>query len=380
MSNTVSQDQYYDSLIGKEIKSTYRVDHKIGAGGMGAVFKATNLQDGSIVALKIISPQLVANSKFVKRFQREAKVGWILSHPNIVKVHEFGETEDSLLYMAMEFVEGETLKSYLASCSALSPERCLELIKPICDGLEAAHKRNILHRDLKPENILITKDSEGKETLKLADFGLVKLMQPDSEITKGSNLTEVGEVFGTPHYMSPEQVLGQPIEATADIYSLGVILHQMLTGKVPIQRTNIREILLVKVSEDMAPPSSKYSFLSPAFDSVLQRVLARHPEDRYQKVGLFFQAFQQAVTEAESPVIIPSKRTNPQLEQPTELNITQGGNTNEAFNTSATTAILSTQTPSPTLTAAPSTTSTSATPSTTVTYGPKKRWWEFWKK
>jgi eukaryotic-like serine/threonine-protein kinase len=301
MSNSVATNSYFDNLVGREINGSYRIESKIGEGGMGAVFKAVNLKDNSVVAIKIISPMLGTNPRFMKRFQREAKVGVVLSHPNIIKVHEYGETEDKLLFMTMEYISGESLRAYLTKTGPLPLARALELLGPLCEALETAHNRNLLHRDLKPENIMIAKEGDGKECVKLADFGLVKLMEPDGEITKGSNLTEVGEVFGTPHFMSPEQVLGQPIAATADIYSLGVILFQMLTGKVPVEveGNDVRKLLITKVSQDVPPPSKTYPFLHSAVDKVFAKVLARDAADRYQTAGQFLRAFEEAVKEAD---------------------------------------------------------------------------------
>src|SRR5207253_6483282 len=147
---TTGQINYFNSLIGKEINQTYRIDERLAVGGMGAVFRGTNLKQGDIVAIKVISPHLAANPVFVKRFQREARVGEILSHPNIVKVYEFGETEDGLLFMVMEFVEGETLGEYLERTGALPVSKSLEILRPLCEALDNAHSRSILHRDLKP--------------------------------------------------------------------------------------------------------------------------------------------------------------------------------------------------------------------------------------
>ncbi|MCS6884115.1 MAG: serine/threonine-protein kinase [Acidobacteriota bacterium] len=300
MSNK-DKDEYYDSLVNREIKGTksrYKLNRKIGVGGMGAVFEAINLTDNSRVAIKTISPQLAHNQTFVRRFQREAKVGWILSHPNIIKVYEFGETgdsEDKLYFMAMEFVEGESLRSYLRSSGPLAPTECLEILRPLCEGLEAAHKRKLLHRDLKPDNIMLSKTQDGKWTVKLADFGLVKLLEPDSEITKGANLTQAGEVFGTPHYMAPEQVLGHQISPASDIYALGVITYQMLTGKLPVEGSDIRQLLIAKVSKEPPLPSEKNPSVHKAFDPVLKKALARSPEDRYFTVGDFFKDFQKVV-------------------------------------------------------------------------------------
>ncbi|MEW6730600.1 MAG: serine/threonine-protein kinase [Acidobacteriota bacterium] len=291
MSSNTGQIEYFDSLIGKEINKTYRIEKRLAIGGMGAVFSGTHLQQGTLIAIKVISPHLAANPVFVKRFKREARVGSALSHPHIVKVHDFGETEEGLLFMIMEFVEGETLGDYLERFGPLSAERCAQILKPLCEALDAAHARNILHRDLKPANILMAYNSNGIDNIKLVDFGLVKLLQPDEEITQGSNLTAVGEACGTPFYMSPEQVIGQPLKPTADIYSLGVILYQMLTGKMPIEASSIRQILALKINQDIPPPSNRFPFLPQKIDNVLQKVLARDPRQRYQTAGELYQAF-----------------------------------------------------------------------------------------
>ncbi|MBI4852053.1 MAG: serine/threonine protein kinase [Acidobacteria bacterium] len=282
MTNKTGQINYFNSLLGKELNQTYRIDSQVALGGMGAVFRGVHLANGDSVAIKVISPHLTANSVFVKRFQREAKVGTILSHPNIVKVYEFGETSEGVLFMAMEFIEGKTLDEYLSRSAPLNVMRSLEILRPLCEALDAAHRRNILHRDLKPANVLISKDKSGRETIKLVDFGLVKLMQPDSEITAGNNLTAMGEACGTPYYMSPEQVIGQPLGPTADIYSLGIILYQMLTAKMPIESNNVRQILAIKINQDLQPPSEKFPFIPRILDPLMQRVLARDPRKRYQ--------------------------------------------------------------------------------------------------
>ncbi|MBK7995736.1 MAG: serine/threonine protein kinase [Blastocatellia bacterium] len=198
MSGKTGQISYFNSLLGKLLNQTYRIDSQVALGGMGAVFRGVQVSTNEVVAIKVISPHLTANSVFVKRFQREAKVGSLLSHPNIVKVHEFGETPEGILFMAMEFIEGKTLDEYITHSSPLNVMRALEILRPLSEALDTAHKRNILHRDLKPANVLLAKDSQGKEVIKLVDFGLVKLLQPDSEITAGSNLTAMGEACGTP--------------------------------------------------------------------------------------------------------------------------------------------------------------------------------------
>ncbi|MBI4854789.1 MAG: serine/threonine protein kinase [Acidobacteria bacterium] len=327
MSNSATKN-YYDDLIGKEING-YLIEKKLGEGGMGAVFKATKIADNSLIALKVISPMLLVNSRFVKRFQREAKVGKALAHPNIIQVLEYGETENGLLFMAMEFVNGETLKAELIKEGKLSINRISEILRQLCEAMDSAHKRGILHRDLKPENIMIAKDPSGKEILKLADFGLVKLTQPDGEITKGAALTEVGEIFGTPHFMSPEQIMGQPVGASADIYSLGVMLYQMMTGKIPLEGTDVRNLLVTKISQDIPPPSKKFSFVSQAYDNLFKTVLARDPEDRYKSAGEFYQAFQK-ITDMIEKGLIPESITPPNpsvIEKDAKSNLEQKSST-----------------------------------------------------
>ncbi|MEW6732973.1 MAG: serine/threonine-protein kinase, partial [Acidobacteriota bacterium] len=254
---------YFNSLIGREINGCYRIEEKIGVGGMGAVFRAINLKQHNTVAVKVISPHLAANQIFIKRFQREARVGWALSHPNIIKVYEYGETEVGLLFAVMEFIEGETLGNYIDYSAPLTISRCLQILVPLCDALATAHARNILHRDLKPANVLLSRENDC-EVIKLGDFGLVKLLQPDDEISQGSNLTAIGETFGTPHYMSPEQLMGHALAPTTDIYSLGVITYEMLTGRVPIETNDRREFLTLKLRRDLAPPSTRFPFLPVA--------------------------------------------------------------------------------------------------------------------
>jgi eukaryotic-like serine/threonine-protein kinase len=297
-SGTTGQINYFNSLIGREINRAYKIDEQLAVGGMGAVFRATRYQNGECVAIKVISPHLAANSVFVKRFQREAKVGFLLSHPHIVKVYEFGETPEGLLFMVMEFIQGQTLGYYLERNAPFTVTRCLEILKPLCQALDAAHQRNILHRDLKPANILVAKDSSDRETVKLVDFGLVKLLEPDNEITQGStNLTGMGEACGTPYYMSPEQIIGQPLSPTADIYSLGVIIYQMLTGKLPIESSSIRQILSIKINQDLPPPSEKFPFIPTTLDRVLQKSMARNPRNRYQTAGELLADFQRVTAE-----------------------------------------------------------------------------------
>lgn len=309
-SSSANQIAYFNTLIGKEINAAYRIEEQLAIGGMGAVFRASQLHDNSRVAVKVIAPQLAASNIFVKRFKREAKVGFLLSHPNIVKVYEYGETTEGLLFMVMEFIEGITLGSFLEKNAPLKLDACLDILHPLSQALDAAHKRNILHRDLKPANVLISKDGRSRQSLKLVDFGLLKLLESDSEITQGSNLTGMGEACGTPIYMSPEQILGQPLAPTADVYSLGVMLFQMLTGRLPIEASNIRQILSSKINQEPPRVSDKYPFVPSVIDDVLLKALARNPRNRYQTAGELYLNFQRVAAEITAEF---SQPTHPSL-------------------------------------------------------------------
>ena len=234
----------------------------IGHGGMGAVYKARQPTLNRIVALKVLPRDAGMDPKFAERFAREARALASLSHPNIVALHDFGET-DGLFYFVMEYIDGVNLRQALERGS-FSPSEALEIVPKICDALQYAHEEGIVHRDIKPENILL--DRRGR--MKIVDFGLAKLLTAAGE---SANLTATRQVVGTPHYMAPEQV-ERPLEVDhrADIYSLGVVFYEMLTGELPIGR--------------FEPPSQKVQ-VDVRLDEVVLRALAKEPAQRYQRVS-----------------------------------------------------------------------------------------------
>jgi len=234
----------------------------IGHGGMGAVYKARQPTLNRVVALKVLPRDAGTDPKFAERFAREARALASLSHPNIVALHDFGET-DGLFYFVMEYIDGVNLRQALERGS-FSPSEALEIVPKICDALQYAHEESIVHRDIKPENILL--DKRGR--MKIADFGLAKLLTVTGE---GAHLTATRQVVGTPHYMAPEQV-ERPLEVDhrADIYSLGVVFYEMLTGELPIGR--------------FEPPSQKVQ-VDVRLDAVVLRALAKEPAQRYQRVS-----------------------------------------------------------------------------------------------
>ncbi|OYT72248.1 MAG: hypothetical protein CFK52_05360 [Chloracidobacterium sp. CP2_5A] len=281
--------EFYKSLIGQTFKDSYRIEKMIGSGGMGAVFLATHLTLGSSVAIKVLSPGLTADQSLVKRFQREAQVGGQLTHPNIVRVQDFGKTPDGLLFMVMEYVPGEMLSARLAQAGKLALDECLFVLEPLCDALGLAHGRGLLHRDLKPANVIVG-ELGGRRVVKLLDFGIVKLLQPDENV---SQLTATGQVFGTPLYMAPEHLMGLTLTPQADIYSLAVMAYEMLTGKPPVQHNDLRKMLELK----MKPPPSVTTLvpsLPAALDGVFAKALASNPQERHATASEFFAAFQSA--------------------------------------------------------------------------------------
>jgi serine/threonine-protein kinase len=292
----VTNDQLFDSLIGKQFNKTYQIEEKIGVGGMGGVFRATNLESKETVAIKVIFPELASNTTFIKRFEREAKVCWMLSHPNIVKVYEFGSTENNMLFMVMEYVEGTALDDYLEGRLPLSPSQCLEIIKPLCGALEMAHRHSILHRDIKPANVLVGKNEQGF-IVKLVDFGVAKLLEEGIDFSNAGSLTVVGQTFGTPHYMAPELLKEDSIELgpTIDLYSLGTIVYEMLSGELPFNTMNITDLLALKLKNTEIELSKRYSFIPSDFDYVIKKVLAYDQKNRYQSAEDFLKDFENVV-------------------------------------------------------------------------------------
>ncbi len=232
----------------------------LGQGGMGAVYKARQRQLDRLVALKILSPQLVQDAAFAERFVREARSLARLNHPRIISVYDFGKTEAGLFYFIMEFVDGTDLRQVMQA-GKLSPPEALAIVPQICEALQYAHDEGIVHRDIKPENILLDK----KGQVKIADFGLAKLLgQPASVYT----LTRAGQKMGTPHYMAPEQIEHpHQVDHRADIYSLGVVFYEMLTGELPLGRFPL--------------PSQKV-YVDVRLDEVVLKALEKEPQRRYQ--------------------------------------------------------------------------------------------------
>ena len=214
-----------DALLGTILAGRYRIEQLLGSGGMGAVYRAEHVHMRKAVAVKVLHREMTAFPEVVARFEREAVAAGRIDHPHVVSASDFGQLEDGSFYLALEFAEGHSLAKLVHTEGALQPERALRIARQIAEALQAAHGVGIVHRDLKPENVmLVVKDSD-PDYVKVLDFGIAKIKVEGA--AEQPALTQIGTVFGTPEYMSPEQARGEPADARADLYTVGVILYEM---------------------------------------------------------------------------------------------------------------------------------------------------------
>jgi serine/threonine protein kinase len=268
-----------DPLLGKIIDSKYELLSHLGQGGMGVVYRARRVHIGDEVAVKVLHSRYVAQREATERFKREARAAAQLRHPNVVVIYDYGEAPELNIpaYIVMELVEGESLGDILDREVRLPPQRAIALLRQICSGVGAAHKRNIIHRDLKPDNIVVLPpENEGDdETVKVVDFGLAKLR----DMIGGDTLTMTGTVMGTPYYMSPEQCRGEDLDPRSDVYSLGAILYEMLAGKRPFVAPSAAAIIAKHLTE--SPPSlAQVGNLPPHLITICDRALAKSQTER----------------------------------------------------------------------------------------------------
>jgi beta-lactam-binding protein with PASTA domain/predicted Ser/Thr protein kinase len=263
------------------VDGRYRLVGRVGSGGMADVWLAEDSQLGRRVALKLLHRRFAEDEQFVERFRREASHAAGLQHPNVVAVYDRGRW-DGTWYIAMEYVEGPTLKEIVRDRGPLPPTLAIDLIVQVLRAARYAHKRGIVHRDLKPHNVIL--DEEGR--VKVTDFGIAR--------AGASEMTETGAIMGTAQYLSPEQAQGLAVDARSDLYSIGVILYELLTGRVPFDAESAVTIALKHVSEPPVPPAELVPAVPPALDAVVLRALAKEPADRYPDADAFIAALQAA--------------------------------------------------------------------------------------
>jgi eukaryotic-like serine/threonine-protein kinase len=264
-----------DSLIDTLFDGRYRIVRKLGSGGMANVYLAEDQELGRRVAIKILNDRHAGDEQFVERFRREAKNAAGLSHANIVSIYDRGEAAEGTYYIAMEYLDGRSLKELIVSRGPAPIPIAIDYTRQILAALRFAHRNGVIHRDIKPHNILV--DSEGR--VKVTDFGIARAEQAGAS---AQQMTEAGSIIGTAQYLSPEQARGTRVDATSDLYSLGIVLYELLTGTVPFSGETPVEIAMKHLSAIPDPPSERRQDVPHALDMVVLRALAKDPRDRYQ--------------------------------------------------------------------------------------------------
>jgi serine/threonine-protein kinase len=306
-----------DPLIGFELADRYVIEALIGEGGMGRVYRARHIRMSRRFAIKVLFGDLAADGKARSRFSREAEASSRLSHPNVVSVVDFGETDEGLLYLAMDYIEGQELHRVVAREAPFDAARCLSILRQLARGLAHAHDKGLIHRDFKTENILVTTDGPD-EIARIVDFGIAVV----GEMTAPEQrLTTEGMVLGTPAYMSPEQSTGEEIDHRADLFSLGVMVYEMLAGKLPFDGTP-----LAMAKANLAAPVPSIAQRAPGvradrrLEAVAMRLMAKEPEDRFQTATALLHHLDEvfgraadtlpppiAEADAEVPVAVPAR-------------------------------------------------------------------------
>jgi serine/threonine-protein kinase len=279
-------------LVGSIIAERYHVLKKLGEGGMGQVYLAEHVKMGRKSAVKVMNPGMVQNVDAISRFNREAANASRINHPNVAGIYDFGETPDGVIYLAMEFVEGEPLTNIIKHLGALPPMRASEIARQTAEGLSVAHDMGIVHRDLKPDNIMIGKGRNGADLVKVVDFGIAKAAASDEQ-----KVTKTGMVVGTPEYMSPEQLSGDALDARSDIYSLALVTFNMLTGKLPFPGESMQETMIMRLTDEpRSLGAMKPEIAWPGdLQAVMDKALARDPNQRYRNASEFARDLVEAI-------------------------------------------------------------------------------------
>ena len=268
-------------FIGREVGGRYRIHTKLGEGGMGAVYRAEQISLKRTVALKVLRPELSADASLVRRFNAEAELAAKLNHPNTVTLYDFGQDADGSLFIAMEFLEGRSLRQVLHKEGAMSPARALAIVDQVCASLSDAHTRGIVHRDLKPDNVMLVQVGRQSDAVRVLDFGIAKLRDEQGDMTQ-MPMTRAGDLLGTPQYMAPEQIRGETVDARTDVYALGAMLYEMVTGRLPFEAPSLMAILGKHLTELPVPPHQRRPELGIPLElsTLILDALAKDPSAR----------------------------------------------------------------------------------------------------
>jgi eukaryotic-like serine/threonine-protein kinase len=290
-----------DPLVGTTIDGRYQVEKKLGEGGMGVVYLAKHAVIGSKCALKVLRGELTGEGEVSERFIQEARAAAAIGNDHIIQITDFGQLPDGAAYFVMEFLDGLALHDVIQNSPKMPAQRVLHIMTQCCEALAAAHQSDIVHRDLKPDNIFLVRKGTVDDFVKVLDFGIAKVQAGEG----GKRLTKTGMIFGTPQYMSPEQAAGSGVDARTDIYSLGIIMYELLCGHVPFEADTFMGVLTKHLYEEPIPPRR----LVPPVDmpqnleAILLKAIAKKPDKRYQSMSEFAQDLR-AVGEGRTPDIV----------------------------------------------------------------------------
>jgi len=267
-------------MVGKTIAGRYRITAKLGEGGMGAVYRGEQMSLKRAVAVKLLRPELSTNQMILQRFNAEAQAVAKLSHPNTVNIYDFGQDTDGSLFIAMEYIEGRSLRSAIQSEGPFPPARAIAIAMQVAASLSDAHAHSIVHRDLKPDNVMLQDRGRQKDVVRVLDFGIAKL-RDDSRATQAA-MTQAGDMLGTPQYMAPEQIRGETIDGRTDIYALGCMIYEMVTARLPYEAPTIMAMLSKHLLENPVPPTQRRPELRlpPSIDQLVLSAMAKDPRAR----------------------------------------------------------------------------------------------------
>lgn len=292
-------------LLGRWLADKYEITGVIGRGGLGTVYRGVQHPIGREVAVKVINPRRASDPTLRQRFTREASAAAALKHPNIVALYDYGEDAGEL-YMVMELLDGQELRAILddAESNRFEPAYAIELVQQICDGLAHAHERGLVHRDLKPENIMVAQAKTRRPRVRVLDFGIVKVIREDA-LTPGAkgHETRAGVVIGTPGYMAPEQAYARGIDRTTDQYSVGVMLYEMLTGRLPFNKGSDFEIMTAHCIKPI-PAMPAEANVPPPIEAVVRKAMSKEAADRYPTIQAFSAALEEALHADPAPVVV----------------------------------------------------------------------------